>query len=97
MKFIGVNIADPNIKRLIVRFLKAGIIEEGEYSVTEQGTPQGSIISPLLANIYLHFVLDLWFMGIIRNHYRFNGEAEIVRYADDCAPRRCRKATVIVA
>lgn len=83
MKFISVNIVDPNIKRLIVRFLKAGIIEEGEHTVTEQGTPQGSIISPLLANIYLHFVLDLWFMGIIRKHYRFNGEAEIVRYADD--------------
>lgn len=83
MKFISVNIADPNIKRLIVRFLKAGIIEDGGFTITEQGTPQGAIISPLLANIYLHFVLDLWFVGIIRKHYRFNGEAEIVRYADD--------------
>ncbi|QTL97796.1 group II intron reverse transcriptase/maturase [Iocasia frigidifontis] len=83
MKFIGVNIADPNIKRLIVRFLKAGIIEDGELTATEQGTPQGAIISPLLANIYLHYVLDLWFMGIIGKHYRINGEAEIVRYADD--------------
>ena len=81
MEFISLRIADPNIKRLLVRFLKAGVIEEGSYEPTAKGTPQGAIISPILANIYLHYVLDLWFCNIVQKHCR--GEAYLVRYADD--------------
>ena len=81
MKFIDVRIADPNIKRLIVRFLKAGIMENGNLAESTVGTPQGAIISPLLANIYLHYTLDLWFEKKIKKVCR--GEAYIVRYADD--------------
>ena len=81
MEFVGNRIADPNIKRLIMRFLRAGIIENGERIPSEEGTPQGSIISPLLANIYLHYVLDTWFQDVVKVHC--NGQADIVRYADD--------------
>lgn len=81
MKFLQERIADPNLLRLIKRFLKAGIMEEGKYSDTDKGTPQGGLISPILANIYLHYVLDLWFEKVIKKKCR--GEAHIVRYADD--------------
>ena len=81
MKFLKMKIADPNILRLIVRFLKAGIWEEGQYLKTDTGTPQGGVISPLLANIYLHYVLDLWFERRFRRQCR--GEAYLFRYADD--------------
>ena len=81
MEFIGLRIADPNIKRLIVRFLKAGVMEQDSYEPTLKGTPQGAIISPILANIYLHYVLDLWFSRVVKKHCQ--GEAYLVRYADD--------------
>jgi len=81
MALISLRIADPHIKRLLVRFLKAGVIEEGSYEPTAKGTPQGAIISPLLANIYLHYTLDLWFAKVVQKHCR--GEAYLVRYADD--------------
>jgi len=81
MEFISYRIADTNIKRLIMRFLKAGIMENREYVPSEEGTPQGSIVSPLLANIYLHYVLDIWFRDIVKVHC--NGQSEIIRYADD--------------
>ena len=86
MKFIEHRIADVNIYRLIVRFLKAGVLESGKYSNTEEGTPQGGLISPILGNIYLHYVLDLWFEKVVRRHCK--GDAYMVRYADDSAPRR---------
>lgn len=88
MKFLEHRIADPNFLRLIRRFLKAGIMENGELRDATAGTPQGGIVSPILANIYLHYVLDLWFEKAVRKHCR--GEAYMVRYADDCAPRRRR-------
>ena len=75
------RIKDKNFLRLIVRFLKAGVIEEGKFHKTETGTPQGGILSPVLANIYLHYVLDLWFEKIIKKESR--GYVDIVRYADD--------------
>jgi len=81
VEFIGLRIADPNIKRLIVRFLKAGVIEQDSHEPTLKGTPQGAIISPILANIYLHYVLDLWFEKVVKKHCK--GESYLVRYADD--------------
>jgi len=61
MSFLGHRIADKRVLRYIKRFLKAGISEDGVYRASERGTPQGGSISPLLANIYLHYTLDLWF------------------------------------
>jgi RNA-directed DNA polymerase len=81
MKFIGQRIADPNIHRLIARFLKAGIMEDGVKQGTVEGTQQGGNISPILANVYLHYVLDLWFEKIVKKWCR--GEAYLVRYCDD--------------
>lgn len=81
LKFLTLRIGDPNILQLIRRMLKASVQEEGRLEPTEEGTPQGSIISPLLANIYLHYVLDLWFEKRIKRQSR--GKAFMVRYADD--------------
>jgi hypothetical protein len=60
LKFIEHRIADTRIVRLLQKWLKAGILEQGRWSETEMGTPQGAVISPILANLYLHYVLDLW-------------------------------------
>lgn len=81
MKFLGEKIADENLLRLIKRFLKAGVMEEGNYSDTDKGTPQGGLISPILANIYLHYVLDLWFEKTVKKYSK--GEANMIRFADD--------------
>jgi RNA-directed DNA polymerase len=81
MKFIAHRIADPNIQRLIVRFLKAGVMEAGIKYDTPEGTPQGGVVSPILANIYLHYTLDLWFEKVIKK--QSHGEAYLIRYADD--------------
>lgn len=75
------RISDKRFIRYIIRMLKSGIMEEGRYKRTEEGTPQGGVISPILANIYLHYILDVWF-------YRWSGKrckgyAELVRYCDD--------------
>lgn len=80
MKFVEHRIADPGILALIRKWLRAGVSEDGQWSKTKTGTPQGAVISPLLANIYLHYVLDLWV-----NHWRkvACGDVIIVRYADD--------------
>ena len=81
MKFLGVRIADPNILRLVGRFLRAGVMEDGKYYQIDRGTPQGGILSPLLANIYLHYCLDLWFEKKVKSQLR--GYARFIRYADD--------------
>lgn len=81
MKFLQHRIADPSFLRIVVRFLKGGYMQEGEYYKTDVGTPQGGIISPILANVYLHYVLDLWFEKHIRKSCK--GHAFMVRYADD--------------
>jgi group II intron reverse transcriptase/maturase len=81
LKFLRHRIGDTNILRLIYRFLKSGVMEEGKTEVSEKGTPQGGIISPILANIYLHYVLDLWFERIVKRYSA--GEAYLIRYADD--------------
>jgi len=81
MEFLAHRIADKRVLRYIKRILKAGIQEEGAYRASEQGTPQGGVISPLLANIYLHYTLDLWFQ---RKYLKTcTGAARFIRYADD--------------
>jgi len=80
MKFLEHRISDPKFLRMIARFLKAGYLEDGKRYKTDKGTPQGGVISPILANIYLHYVLDLWF-DLFRKNCK--GEAYMVRYADD--------------
>lgn len=81
MTFLEHRIADSRLLRLVKKFLRAGVSEDGQWSKTEVGTPQGAVISPLLANIFLHYVLDLW-VTWWRKH-RARGEVYIVRYADD--------------
>ena len=81
MTFLSHRIADPRILRYIKRFLKAGIQEDGLFRASERGTPQGGVISPLLANIYLHYTLDNWFSK--RFMKTCTGEARLIRYADD--------------
>lgn len=80
MRCLDERIADPNFKGLIVRFLKAGVMNEGRYEATGEGTPQGGIISPVLANIYLHYILDVWVAAQCKIWY---GYVQLVRYADD--------------
>jgi RNA-directed DNA polymerase len=81
IKFVEHRIGDRRIVRLIQKWLKAGVMEQGRWSETEEGTPQGSVISPILANLYLHYVLDLWVDQWRRK--KAKGEVIIVRYADD--------------
>lgn len=78
---INQKISDPNFRSLVIKFLKAGAMEEGKYIKTEKGTPQGGILSPILANIYLHYVLDLWYEK--EEKKKIKGYTEIIRYADD--------------
>ena len=66
--------------------MKAGVLEDGEFKASERGTGQGSVISPLLANIYLHYVFDLW--ANLWRRREATGDMIIVRYADDSVPRR---------
>jgi len=81
MRMVAHRIADPRILRLIRMWLEAGVLESNELHETQRGTPQGAGISPLLANIFLHYVLDLWVHQWRRRHAR--GRVSIVRYADD--------------
>jgi group II intron reverse transcriptase/maturase len=81
MRMVAERVADSRILRLIRRWLRVGVLESGEWRDTDRGTPQGAGISPLLANIFLHYVLDLWVHQWRRRHAR--GRIVIVRYADD--------------
>jgi len=81
MKFIEHRVADHRILRLIQKWLKAGVSEDGQWSETKVGTPQGAVISPLLANVYLHYVFDLWVEAWRKKVAR--GDVIVVRYADD--------------
>ena len=81
MEFLKHRITDPSLLRIISRFLKGGYMEESRRYKTDKGTPQGGVISPILANVYLHYVLDLWFEKVVRK--QCEGQAYMVRYADD--------------
>jgi group II intron reverse transcriptase/maturase len=81
MKCLRQRIEDTSLLRLISRFLKAGVMEEGKFIQTDKGTPQGGVLSPILANIYLHYILDLWFEKKIKRQCK--GFAQLIRYADD--------------
>src|SRR6202790_2899193 len=81
MQFVQHRVADNRILRLIQKWLMAGVMEEGEWKKTEVGTPQGAVISPLLANVYLHYVFDLWVEAWRKKVAR--GQVIVVRYADD--------------
>lgn len=81
MKFLEHDIADKNFLRYIKRFLKAGIMEGTEYRESDRGTMQGGQISPVMANVYLHYVLDQWYEILLKK--RIKGEIYYVRYADD--------------
>jgi RNA-directed DNA polymerase len=81
VKFVEHRIADKRILRLLQKWLAAGVMEEGTWTESTQGTPQGATISPLLANVYLHYVLDLWVRQWRKRYAR--GDVVIVRYADD--------------
>src|SRR6266705_5153050 len=81
VKFVEHRVADLRILRLIQKWLKAGVMEDGKWSEPQTGSPQGSVISPLLANVYLHYSFDLW-VNVWRQKWA-QGEVIVVRYADD--------------
>jgi len=81
MRFLEHRIVDPKFLRIVKRFLKAGVMEDGVVKEVVEGTPQGGLVSPVLANIYLHYVLDLWFERRYKKSCR--GNAFLVRYCDD--------------
>ena len=83
-ELLRLRISDPQLLRLIRRFLNAGVMIDGRLETTEDGVPQGASLSPLLANVYLHYVLDEWFERDVKP--RMKGESYLLRFADDCAP-----------
>ena len=86
IKMLEHRIGDKRVLRMVKRFLKSGVTEKGEIRASEEGVPQGGSLSPILANVYLHYALDLWFEKVYRKSCK--GKAKLIRYADDCAPRR---------
>jgi len=80
-EFLDLRIKDGVIRKMIDKWLKAGVLEDGQVSYPDEGTPQGGVISPLLSNIYLHYVLDEWFVKEIQP--RLNAESRLIRFADD--------------
>ncbi|MFI5361979.1 MAG: reverse transcriptase domain-containing protein [Elusimicrobiota bacterium] len=81
MECLKQRVSDPNFLSLVWRNLKAGVLDDGERQETEEGTPQGSVLSPCLSNVYLHYILDLWFEKKLKKTLR--GHAELIRYCDD--------------
>jgi RNA-directed DNA polymerase len=81
LRFVKHRVGDERIARLVGKWLKAGVLEDGHWSTSDQGTPQGAVISPLLANVYLHYVFDLWAQQWRRREVK--GDMIVVRYADD--------------
>ncbi len=95
MDFLRIRIADTSLLLLVGKFLKAGHVDDEQLVETEKGTPQGSVLSPLLANVFLHYVLDTWFEDTVKHHA--SGFCDIVRYADDfvCLVRYAKDAARI--
>jgi len=81
MKFLDHRIGDKLVLRMVKRFLRAGIMEDGELLVSDEGAPQGGTISPLISNLYLHYTLDIWFEKVFRKSC--TGFARLIRFADD--------------
>ena len=92
VRFLEHRIADTRVLRLIHKWLRAGVIEDGRWTASEEGSPQGATVSPLLANVYLHYVFDLWVHHWRSRHAR--GEVIVVRYADDGAPRMLKESVM---
>jgi len=87
LRFVEHRVGDPRLISLIRRWLKASVLEDGEVHASEQKTPQGGSISVLLSNVYLHYVLDLWFEHVVKS--RLRGEAYLVRYIDGTSTTLC--------
>jgi len=81
MRFLEHDIGDKNFLRYIRRFMKTGMVENGEFQETDKGVPQGGSISPVMANVYLHYALDMWFDKAVKKQCQ--GKASMIRYADD--------------
>ena len=81
MGLLSEKIQDQRFLRYIKRMLKAGILDDGNFTVSDEGVPQGSVCSPVLANIFAHFALDAWFERTVQKHCR--GKVALFRYADD--------------
>ena len=92
-EFLDLRIKDGVIRRMIDKWLKAGVLDSGVLQRPETGTPQGGVVSPILSNIFLHHVLDRWMMDAVRPRV---GAFRLVRYADDCAPRRCEEEVLMI-
>ena len=84
-RFLDMKVKDGVIRRLINKWLKAGVLDGEVLHYPANGSPQGGVISPLLSNVYLHHVLDEWFVHVVQP--RLHGRAFLVRFADDCVPR----------
>jgi RNA-directed DNA polymerase len=93
VEMIERRVTDGSILRLIGKWINVGVIEDGRLLVSETGTGQGQVISPLLANIYLHHVLDVWFEEEVKP--RLKGQAVGIRYADDGVPRRRKEGGIL--
>lgn len=81
LRMLSERIEDRRFLRLVEKWLKAGVLNDGQVEHPASGTPQGGIVSPILANIYLHYALDLWFERVVKKHCE--GDAAVIRYADD--------------
>lgn len=93
MPMLGERIADKSLLRLIGKCLHVGVLDGAEYSDPDRGTPQGSSLSPILGNVYLHYVLDTWVEQEVKP--RMQGELVLIRYADDSVPRRRMREVVM--
>jgi retron-type reverse transcriptase len=91
-RIIKRRVNDGGTLRLIGKWLNAGVVEGGVLTYPDKGTPQGGVVSPMLSNIFLHHVLDDWFVKDVKP--RMKGRCFLVRFADDCAPRRRSSVTL---